>query len=524
MSDTGVFTKNLCDLYSVSAGAYTTITESELKRATFNVKKDIRELLILMIGKGNFSTPEDEIKHKIKFKILNDNREVELACYYAKRNKEEMSIYFTSEIINRYNIEPDDIWFVCSENDNSIPILGFAKKEKWKANFMNVEKLIEESLGIEGSGELEDDSDDDVGGNEQPFDADKIRIDQQMLLVKYIYELYQSKLLDTNPNFQRKPVWNELRRKSLLIESLMLRIPIPAFYFYENEDSLFQVIDGQQRLLTIFEYINDGFRLSNLEYLNDICGKRKFSELDIKYQQRIYRTQLAINILDARSPHRVIYDIFRRINTGGVNLTLQEMRNAICTQRIRDYLETGVSSTEYLEATRHKINDIRMDSQELFLRFIALYRLYDYQKGCLKPYYYSKISKLLDDEIGELARLDDNQLEEIFTAFKTSMKRCKALFGKYAFVKIYEENGEVRVKKDLINKALFMSVSVVLANDKYQNMNLDMCRERAIKTLAVQLQDKKFDKSISGGTGDRSNVLLNFEIIQEVIDRCVTEE
>ena len=184
-----------------------------------------------------------------------------------------------------------------------------------------------------------------------------------------------------------------------------------------------------------------------MEYLNDICGKRKFSELDIKYQQRIYRTQLAINILDARSPHRVIYDIFRRINTGGVNLTLQEMRNAICTQRIRDYLETGVSSTEYLEATRHKINDIRMDSQELFLRFIALYRLYDYQKGCLKPYYYSKISKLLDDEIGELARLDDNQLEEIFTAFKTSMKRCKALFGKYAFVKIYEENGEVRVKK-----------------------------------------------------------------------------
>ncbi len=68
MSDTGVFTKNLCDLYSVSAGQYTTITESELKRATFNVKKDIRELLILMIGKGNFSTPEDEIKHKINLK------------------------------------------------------------------------------------------------------------------------------------------------------------------------------------------------------------------------------------------------------------------------------------------------------------------------------------------------------------------------------------------------------------------------------------------------------------------------
>ncbi len=78
---------------------------------------------------------------------------------------------------------------------------------------MNVEKLIEESLGIEGSGELEDDSDDDVGGNEQPFDADKIRIDQQMLSVKYIYELYQSKFTGYESKFSKKTCLERIKEK-----------------------------------------------------------------------------------------------------------------------------------------------------------------------------------------------------------------------------------------------------------------------------------------------------------------------
>ena len=133
---------------------------------------------------------------------------------------------------------------------------------------INIEKLIDERLGFEDSDEMYSESQEETT-NEQPFDADKIRIEQQMLSVKYVFELYEDKLLDTNPNFQRKPVWKENKRKSLLIESLMLRIPIPAFYFYENENGLFQVIDGQQRLITIFEFLQGKFKLSGLEYIGD---------------------------------------------------------------------------------------------------------------------------------------------------------------------------------------------------------------------------------------------------------------
>ncbi|MDE7045898.1 MAG: DUF262 domain-containing protein, partial [Acetatifactor sp.] len=206
---------------------------------------------------------------------------------------------------------------------------------------IKIGKLEAEEAGFDY--EFEEAEYDDEQEKEQPFDAEKIRVDQQMLSVKYMLELMEQDLIELNPGYQRRRVWNDNKKKSLLIESLMLRIPIPAFYFYENEDGKYQVIDGQQRLTTMKEFVNGDFRLTGLEYLGKDYNKKKFEDLDTKYIQRIYRTQIAVNILDARSPKNVIYDIFRRVNTGGVILNPQEMRNAICKQEVRDFL---VKSTQ----------------------------------------------------------------------------------------------------------------------------------------------------------------------------------
>ena len=237
--------------------------------------------------------------------------------------------------------------------------------EKKKAEYAGVEYEAE-GIGEESGEEAE-----------QPFDAEKIRVDQQMLSIKYMLELMEQNLIELNPGYQRRRVWKDNKRKSLLIESLMLRIPIPAFYFYENEDGKYQVIDGQQRLTTIKEFVNGEFRLTGLEYLGSDYNKKKFEDLDTKYIQRIYRTQIAVNILDARSPKNVIYDIFRRVNTGGMNLNPQEMRNAICKQEVRDFLVKSTCNHNYLSATRGRVCDDRMDSQELVLRFYAFYKAYD---------------------------------------------------------------------------------------------------------------------------------------------------
>ena len=390
-------------------------------------------------------------------------------------------------------------------------------------NEINFERLIDEELGFEDSDNIYDETQEEAT-DEQPFDADKIRIEQQMLSVKYLFELYESSLLETNPNFQRKPVWKQNKRKSLLIESLMLRIPIPAFYFYENEDSLFQVIDGQQRLITIFEFLQGKFKLSGLEYIGEACNKKSFSELDERYKQRIFRTQLAVNVLDARSPHKVIYDIFRRINTGGIILTAQEMRNAICQQTARDYLMHGIQCEAYLDATRRKINDMRMDSQEMFLRFVAFYRRYDFKKSRLQPFYYSKLVNLLDEEILEVSKITEDERNRIYSAFEKSMNNCKRLLGRYAFVKIFiDKEGRVQFKRDLINKSLFTSFSVIMANPKYDSIDLESCCSLVLKVLAKQLQEKEYEMAISGATGDRRNIINNFFYTQEVIDVCLLQ-
>ncbi len=380
--------------------------------------------------------------------------------------------------------------------------------EKKKAEYAGVEYEAE-CIGEESGEEAE-----------QPFDAEKIRVDQQMLSIKYMLELMEQNLIELNPGYQRRRVWKDNKRKSLLIESLMLRIPIPAFYFYENEDGKYQVIDGQQRLTTIKEFVNGEFRLTGLEYLGSDYNKKKFEDLDTKYIQRIYRTQIAVNILDARSPKNVIYDIFRRVNTGGMNLNPQEMRNAICKQEVRDFLVKSTCNHNYLSATRGRVCDDRMDSQELVLRFYAFYKAYDYEKNILH-YDYSNIATMLDDAIENLNKMKPENREVLFQKFDLAMRRSWEAFGKYAFSKIYCDGSTVNRNMDYINKSLFSSFSVLLMDSKYDDIDIEAQQKKILQTLANALENHHYVNSITVGTGDRRNVYANFEYSRKVLEECL---
>ena len=386
-----------------------------------------------------------------------------------------------------------------------------------------IEKMRVENLGLEyeeenNCGLLEQESEKE---DEQPFNPEKIRVDQQMLSVKYMLELMDEGLIELNPGYQRNKVWKDNRRKSLLIESLMLRIPIPAFYFYENENGEYQVIDGQQRLTTIREFVSGKFKLSGLEYLGREYNKKVFKELDIKYVQRIYRTQIAVNILDARSPKKVIYDIFRRVNTGGVNLNPQEMRNAICKQETRDFLIKSTKNKNYLMATRGKIKDERMDAQELVLRFYAFYMSYNYDKECVY-YDYKNISTMLDVQIENLNKYSHEKLDVLYKKFDEAMRRCYLLFGEYAFSKIGWKNNEIIRKADYINKSLFSSFSILIMHPKFDNIDFKKNQKKILKELALKLtKDHVYFNSLTAGTGVKRNVYKNFEVSKEVLETCL---
>ena len=329
-----------------------------------------------------------------------------------------------------------------------------------------------EFVGLDYEIELENTEDDLDGGKEVPFNADKIRIEQQMLSLKYIMELIDADLMELNPGYERNRVWKDKKKKSLLIESLMLRIPIPAFYFYENKDTKFQVIDGQQRLATIHEFVNNKFSLTGMEYLSETCNRKYFKDLDIKYQQRIYRTQIAVNILDARSPQTVIFDIFRRINTGGMKLNPQEMRNAVCTPAVREFLKQSTKNKNFLIATRELVKDERMDAQELVLRFYAFSQLYDYEK-CELVNEYSSISLMLDEAVEKLKQMDKKEFTGLYHQFDEAMRRCYSAFGDYCFAKITMEDDKIKlVSRDYINKSLFTAFSVIIMEKRYDGIDL----------------------------------------------------
>lgn len=387
---------------------------------------------------------------------------------------------------------------------------------------IRVEMIKANQIGFDYEFENEEDEEEKTEETfKQPFNPEKIRVDQQMLSVKYMLELMDEGVIELNPGYQRHRVWKDNKKKSLLIESLMLRIPIPAFYFYENENGMYQVIDGQQRLTTIQEFVKGKFRLSGLEYLGAEYNRKGFKDLDIKYVQRIYRTQIAVNILDARAPKKVIYDIFRRVNTGGINLNPQEMRNAICKQEVRDFLKKSIKNENYLLATRDKIKDERMDSQELVLRFYAFYRAYDYENQLLH-YDYPNIASMLDKAIEELNQTNQEEKEELYLKFDEAMKRCYCAFGKYCFSKISWENNEIERKLDFINKSLFISFSVLLSHHRYDGVNLKKYQKKILKTLAMNLTNKHmYSNSITMGTGDRRNVYINFEFSRKVLEECL---
>lgn len=169
-----------------------------------------------------------------------------------------------------------------------------------------------ESAGIEYA------EDEELEEDPYPYDPDLIRVDPRPYQVSLVNELINDGDVDLAPDFQRHFVWKDLAQRSRLIESMMLRIPLPVFYLAQDEEGKFQVVDGLQRLTVINQFLNNKFRLRKLEYLKDCEGKffKKEGEknnLDPKYVRRITQTQLSFNVIDPQTPTRVKFDIFRRI-------------------------------------------------------------------------------------------------------------------------------------------------------------------------------------------------------------------
>lgn len=359
-----------------------------------------------------------------------------------------------------------------------------------------------------------------------PYDPDKIKVTGKAFSIKLIKDMIDGGDIDMNPDFQRNFVWNSFQ-KSRLIESILLRIPLPMFYFSEDEEGRLSVIDGLQRLTTINEFMDNKFPLQNLEYLGESCNNRYYKDddieasrqgIDAKYFRWFNLTQITGNVIDPSSPAKVKYDIFRRINTGGKPLNNQEIRNCLAGKALRRTLRKMVDLPIFREATDYSIKPTRMNDQEVALRFILFHRLHQIDDGL--DNYTGNIETLLDNLTEDLLKSKESDLEIYVTLFSNAMHNGSHLFGnRYAFRKVTNEDILPYSKKQLINKALFVSWSVLLSQFEPESVTSKNQNGILLKPLANAISnDGTFMYYLSSGTNGKANIQFAFSRAKELIN------
>ncbi len=347
---------------------------------------------------------------------------------------------------------------------------------------------------------------------EKPFDPKKIDITTKQMTLDLILKRLKNDEVDLKTFFQRgMDLWNKTQQ-SRLIESILIRLPLPAFYFDGSDDNKWLVVDGLQRLSSFKNFILEKdpkkqLKLENLEYLTQYNGFT-YNKLPRNLQRRIEEHEITVYIINEGTPNEVKFNLFKRINTGGLVLTSQEIRQAL-NQGIPAKFITELS--ELPEFTTYKINPKRMLDKDFVNRFLAFY-LFSYEN------YKPDLDDFLNKAMAHIKNLKEHERTEIKTNFKKSMIRAKELFGDFAFRKRYDIKLK---KKSIINKALFEVWSVTLSkisDNEYENIKN---KKEYLNNDFIQIMntDKDFEKSISTATGDIRNVNKRYKTILSLIEK-----
>lgn len=331
-----------------------------------------------------------------------------------------------------------------------------------------------------------------------------VRISKEQYSIFEIKRMIQGiKDIIIDPEFQRNNVW-KLDQERELIESILMGIPIPVFYFFEDKKGNKQVVDGRQRLSAMVRFLDNRFSLNNLKMLPGFNGK-KFAELDPVYQSKIERYQIFVYLIEPPTPERVKYDIFDRVNRGGTTLNNQEMRNAIYIGKSTALLKNLSESEIFKKATGKGIKAKRMKDQYIILRFFAFYL---WKKKRLKSEYKSNIDDFLAEAMQHINGLTEPEILELESVFIDSMEKAYQILGEDAF-----RFNAHDTKKRPINMPLFEALTYFFASSDFTHLSNDMLKDR-LDTLK-----EEFDKSgnFRSNVGSSSNVDDRFGKVEKLI-------
>lgn len=359
----------------------------------------------------------------------------------------------------------------------------------------------------------------DADGISAPFPPDSIRIHTETTTVDLLLSRLREGMIDLAPDFQRRSgIWSD-RRQSRLIESLLLRIPISNFHMAQGDEDTWAVVDGVQRLTAIARFMEPGLTslgplaLKGMDYLKQLDGST-YQDLTGRLKIRLRETQLTVHIMQQGTPEEVKYNVFARINTGGVPLKPQELRHALVSGPVRTFLADLAEDPAFGEATRWSVSDERMADREMVLRFLA------FRESNPVEHTEKDFDKFLIDAMYRINTLTEERREQLVREFRVAMRCAHELFGDHAFRKW---RGEER-SSPVINKALFETISVNLALlDDQERSRLVASRAKVHDRFFELMEDWDFDRSISVSTGDPGRIRTRFQHIARLV-RGVAEQ
>lgn len=353
--------------------------------------------------------------------------------------------------------------------------------------------------------------DDEPG--EQAYAPDDIPADREVVTtpsdspVKSLLDDIRSKNLIVNPEFQRLSVWDKTRQ-SRLIESLLLNIPIPVLFLAEDKDGTRVVVDGQQRLRAIEEFESGQFRLSGLQVLSEL-NRRRWVDLTPRQSRIILNRTLRCIVISAASDPNLRFEVFERLNTGGVPLNDQELRNSIYRGPFNRMLHELASDAAWLRLLNRREADRRLQHHEMILRFFAMLDSGTPYKPPLKAWL---------NEYMRLHRSDsEKDLDRLRRSFHSAVAAVATVFGPprtpFRRARSIEPDGDIRWD-NTINRPVFELQMLGLLDVAQDALHRDAGPiTQAFARLCVESEE--FSDALSRATADKTRVRLRMALWAE---------
>jgi len=313
-----------------------------------------------------------------------------------------------------------------------------------------------------------------------------VHTESKELSLSQLKEMYDANDIITDPDYQRRYIY-DVKRASSLIESVLIGIPIPIIYLCEEEENVYSVIDGQQRISSFVKFLKNEYPLSALSRLTKLNGKY-FKNLDKKIQRKLNVSCLKIVCL-GRESQDLKYEIFSRLNLGAVSLKPQELRNCIYRGSFNDMLKDIVSKNIQLAELFHDKN-LRSTFEERILRFFVLR-----DSMILDNTYTNAMNRYMIIHQHDL----ETEIQKAKSLYNSTIDTVKLILGNTAFFS-YDEKGRKK-----FNGAVYDSVMIPFSfYEKFDLINhADEIRKAVEK---VKMTDEEYKNNVYAGTNSKKKV------------------